>query len=49
MSFTVKKVQDVWVVLDPNGSEVEECPTRKDALKFAASYNDINNPFYVPE
>jgi len=40
MAYTVKKVQDVWVVIDPEGNEIEECPTRKDAQKFADSYNN---------
>jgi hypothetical protein len=49
MKFTVKKVYDVWVVLDPEGNEIEECPSKKDAQKFADGFNEVNNPFFVPE
>ena len=39
MVYTVKKRYDVWVVLDSDGNEIEECPARKDAVKCAAYYN----------
>jgi hypothetical protein len=37
--YTVKKMWDVWAVLDTDGNQIEECPTRRDAVGFAARYN----------
>jgi hypothetical protein len=37
--YTVKKEYDVFVVVDEQGNEYEECPTRKDALGFASVRN----------
>lgn len=35
MEYTIKKVYDVWVVIDSEGNEVDECPTKRDAQKIA--------------
>ena len=39
MSYTIKKVYDVWVLVDSDGNEIEECPTKRDARKIADEYN----------
>ena len=40
MEYTVKKIYDVWVVVDSQGNHYDECPSRKDALKFADARNN---------
>lgn len=40
MVYAIKRVYDVWVVLDNDGNEVEECPTKKSARAFADHYNN---------
>lgn len=49
MVYNIKKVYDVWVVLDHNGNEVEECPTKRDAKKFVDTYNLADNQAFAPE